>query len=76
MTDCIDKINNTQVDNAKDLNQKLCDQRINNYVQTLGSLWWYHKDDSDDNKTYSQSFKLKARITRRNPATGNTKNVE
>ena len=44
--------------------------------KTSGSLWKYHKDAPNDNKTNSKLFKFKVRITRRTAAEGNTKGVE
>ena len=46
------------------------------YSKTFGSLWQYYKDDPNDNITQSESFKYKIKITRKNPAASNTKNVE
>ena len=51
-------------------------QYSNNYTKTSGSVWQYHKDDQYDNITDSESLKFKARITRRIPDAGNTKDVE
>ena len=48
-TDCISKINNTQVNNAKNLGALMSMYNLieysNNSAKTLGSLWQYHKDD-------------------------------
>ena len=46
-----------------------------NYSKTSGILWQYYRDESDINITISESFKLKARITGRTPAGGNTNDV-
>ena len=46
------------------------------YSQTSGSLWKYYKDDPNDNLGRSESFKPKIKITGKNPADGNTKDVE
>ena len=47
-TDCISKINNTQVDNAKDIDIVMPMYNLieysNNYSKTSGSLWQYCKD--------------------------------
>ena len=47
-TDCISKINNTEVDNAKDIDIVMAMynliEYINNYSKTSGSLWQYCKD--------------------------------
>ena len=47
-----------------------------NYSKTSGSLWQYHRDESNDNLTDSESFKSKIKITRKAPAVGNEKDVE
>ena len=88
-TNCISEINNTQIDNAKDMNIVMPMYNLieysDNYAKTTGSLWEYCKDvparnaDDDivifaeDNTT--DSFKFKAKIT---DQTGNdgTKDVE
>ena len=51
--DCISEINNTQTDNAKDLDvvmsmYKLIEYSIN-YSEISGSLWQYCRDDPNDN---------------------------
>ena len=47
-----------------------------NYSKTSGSLWQYYKDEPNDNIADSESFKSKVKITGKNPADRNTKNVE
>ena len=47
-----------------------------NYAKASGSLCQYFIDGPNDSITDSDSLKLKARITGRNPAAGNTKDVE
>ena len=47
-----------------------------NYSKISGSLWQYYKDDPNDKKTQSKSFKSKMRITGKTPAGGNTNDVE
>ena len=48
-TDCISEINNTQIDNAKDLDVVMLMynsiEYSNNYLETSGSLWQYYWDD-------------------------------
>ena len=61
-------MNNTQVDNAKDLNvvmpmYNLIEYR-GNYSKTFGNLWQYYRDESHNTLANSELF---------NP---NTKNVE
>ena len=88
-TNCINEINNTQIDNAKDIDIVMPMYNLieysDNYVKTTGSLWQYCKDISarnanneiiifsEDNTT--DSFKFKAKMTGQ---TGNdgTKDVE
>ena len=41
-----------------------------------GSLWQYYRNDPNDNKTQSESFKYKIKITEKTLAAGNTKDVE
>ena len=88
-TNCISEINNTQIDNAKDIDIVMPMYNLieysDNYAKTTGSLWQYCKDIparnandaivifADGNTTDSFNFKVK--ITGR---TGNdgTKDVE
>ena len=66
-TECISEINNTQVDNEKDLEVAIPMHNLieysNIYVETSGSLWQYGKNDPNDNITYSESFKFKSSFT-------------
>ena len=88
-TNCISKINNTQIDNAKDIDIVMPMHNLieynDNYAKTTGSLWQYCKDiparnaNGDivifaENNT-TDSFKFKTKITGQ---TGNdgTKDVE
>ena len=79
-TDCISKINNTQIDNAKYLDDVMPMYNLikysNNYLKTWGSVWQYYKDDPNDNTVESQSFKYKFKITWKTPASGNTKDAK
>ena len=73
---CISRINNTEIDNAKDIDIVMpmynlieyCD----NYSKTSGSLWQYYKNVPDNNLADSESFKYKVKITGSTPADGNT----
>ena len=47
-----------------------------NYSKTSGRLWQYYKDERNDNTADSESFKSKIKITGKNSADRNTKNVE
>ena len=79
-TKCISRINNTDIDNAKDIDIVMPMYNLieysDNYSKTSGSLWQYYKDDPNDNLTDSESFKSKVKITGKTPAAGNTKDVE
>ena len=88
-TNCISEINNTQIDNAKDIDIVMPMYNLieysDNYVKTTGSLWQYCKDiparnDNDqiivfDVNNVTDSFNFKVNITGQ---TGNdgTKDVE
>ena len=66
-TNCISEINNTQVDNVKDIDivMPMYDliEYSDNCVKTTGSLWQYFRDEPDDNLADSESFKSKIKIT-------------
>ena len=76
-TDCISKINNTQVDNAKDIDIVMPMYNLieysDNYSKTSGSLWQYCKDIPAVNNNgdivdfnganATDSFNFKAKIT-------------
>ena len=88
-TNCISEINNTQIDNAKDIDIVMPMYNLieysDNYAKTTGGLWQYCKDIaarnangeiiifSEDNTT--DSFKFKAKITGES-GNGGTKDVE
>ena len=89
-TNCISEINNTQIDNAKDIDIVMPIYNLveysDNYANTTGSLWQYCKDipaRNNNNKEITEftagnttdSFNFKAKITGQ---TGNdgTKDVE
>ena len=77
---CKGEINNTERDNAKDIDIVMPMYNLieysDNYSKTSGSLWQYYKDEPNDNFADSESFKSKVRITGNTPADGNTKDVE
>ena len=68
------EINNTEIDNAKDIDIKMSMYNLieynDNYSKTSGSLWQYYKDEPNDNLTDSESFKCKIKITGKTPADG------
>ena len=63
-TDCITEINNTQVDNAKDLDVVMSMYNLieynDNYSKTSGSLHQFCRDEPNNNITDSKSFKFKS----------------
>ena len=79
-TNCISEINNTQVDNAKDIDIVMPMYNLieysGNYAKTSEILWQYYRDEPNDNLANSESFKFKVKITGKNPAAHNDKNVE
>ena len=79
-TNCKNEINNTKIDNAKDIDTVMPMYNLieysDNYSKSSGSLWQYYRDEANDNLTDSESFKSKIKITMNTPDAGNTKNVE
>ena len=73
-TDCISEINNTQIDNAKDIDAVIKMYNLiecsNNYSKTSGSLWQYYRDEpalinADARNSFagnSVSFKYKQKL--------------
>ena len=79
-TKCISRINNTDIDNAQDIDIVMPMYNLieysDNYSKTSGSLWKYYKDDPNNNIANSESFKSKIKITGKTPDDFNTKDVE
>ena len=79
-TKCIRRINNTDIDNAHDIDIVMPMYNLieysDNYSKTSGSLWQYYKDDPNDNLANFESFKSKVKITGKTPNNGNTKDLE
>ena len=79
-TKCISRINNTDIDNAQDIDVTMPMYNLNeysdNYSKTCGSLWQYYKDDPNNKIADSESFKFKVKIAGKIPDDGNTKDVE
>ena len=77
---CISRINNTEIDNAQDIDILMPMYKLieysDNYSKTSGSSWQYYKDDPNDNLANSESFKYKVKITGKTPTEDNTKDVE
>ena len=71
-TKCISRINNTDIDNAKDIDIVMPMYNLieysDNYSKT-GSLWQYYKDDPNNNIA-------NVKITGKTPNNGNTEDVE
>ena len=80
LTNCISEMNNTQVDNAKDIDIVMPMYNLieysDNYAKTSGSLWQYFRDAPDDNLADSESFKSKIKITGKTPNNDSEKDVE
>ena len=88
-TNCISEINNTQIDNAKDIDIVMPMYNLieysDNYAKTTGSLWQYCKDipalNANDEITdftggnTTDSFNFKAKVTGQTEDNG-TKDVE
>ena len=76
-TDCISKINNTQIDHAKHIDVIMPMYNLieynNNYLKTSGSLWQYYRNEPNDNIAESESFKFKVKITGNIPNNDNKK---
>ena len=66
-TDCISEINNTQIDNAKDIDVVIPIYNLieysDNYSKTSGSLCQYYRDEPSDQIVNSKSFESKIKIT-------------
>ena len=79
-TKCISRINNTDIDDAQDIDIAMPMYNLieynDNYSITSGSLWQYYKDDPNDNIGNSESIKYKIKITGKTPNNGNTKDDE
>ena len=88
--DCISEVNNTQVDNAKDIDIVIPMYNLieysNNYSKTSGRLWQYCKDTLAVNNNgdivdfnganATDSFNFKAKITGQTDDDGEINNVE
>ena len=79
-TDSISEINNTQIDDAKDIDVVMPMYNLieysDNYSKTSGNLWQYYVDKPAATVPNSESFKSKIRIKRETPAAGNVKDVK
>ena len=77
---CINRINNTEIDNAKDIDIVMLMYNLieysDNYSKTSGILWQYYKDEPNGNMGDSESFKSKVKITGKTPDNRKTKDAE
>ena len=79
-TDCINEINKTQIDNAKDIDNVMPMHNLieysNHYLNTSRSLWQYYRDEPNDNITNSESLRSKIKTIGNTPDAGNQENRE
>ena len=79
-TDYISNINNTRIDNAKDIDLVLPTKNLieysHNYSKTSGSLRQYIRDEPFDQIGNSKLFEPKIKITGNTPNNENKRNVE
>ena len=73
-TKCISRINNTDVDTARDIDIVMPMYNLIEYSDSYSkSLWQYYKDEPNDNIAHSESLKSKVKVTGKSPADRNTK---
>ena len=79
-TNCIGNINNTQIDNAKDVVVVMPMYNLikysDNNSKTSESLWQYCRNEPFDQIVNSKSFIYKIEITGKPPAACNVKDVK
>ena len=77
---CKSEINNTEIDNAKDIDIVIPMHNLiecsDNYSKTSESLCQYYKHEPNYNLPDSESFKSKIKITGNTPADSNAKDAE
>ena len=77
---CKSEINNTEIDNARDINIVIPMHKMieysDNYSKPTGSLWHYYKDKPNNNLADSESSKSKVKIIGNTPDKCNTKDGE
>ena len=80
LTECISIINNTQIDNTKDINVVKPMYNLieysGNYSKTSGSSRQYYRDEPSDQRVNSDSFKSKIKITGKTPDHDNKKKLK
>ena len=76
-TECISNVNNSQIENAKDIDVVMVMNDLilysDNYLKISGSLWQCYRDKPNDNMTKSESFISKIKITGNTPNSDNKK---
>ena len=76
-TGFISEINNSQIDNSKDLDVVIPMYNLieysDYYSKASGCLWKYYRDDPNDIILHSESFKFKIIRTGKNPSISNTR---
>ena len=79
-TKCISRINDTDTDNAKDIDIVMPMYNLieysDNYWRTSGGLYQHYKDEPNDHIADSESFQSKVKITEKTPVAGITKDAE
>ena len=69
-TESISQINSTQVDNAKDLDVVMSMHNLaeysDNYAQTSGNFWQYHKNDPNNKKIKLLVIQVQGKSNREN----------
>ena len=79
-TECISNINNTEIDNAKDIDVVMPMYNLieysYNYSKTSGSVWQYYKDEPSDQIVISKSFESNIKITGKTPDNDSKINVK
>ena len=79
-TDCINETNSRQIDNVKYIYVVRPMYNLieysDNYSKASVELWQNCRDDPNDNITRSKSFRYKTKITGKNTAAGNKKDVK
>ena len=78
-TDCISEINNSRVDNAKDLNIVIPMYNLiecsENYANTSGSLWQCCRDKPNKDIANSESFKFESALANNTDNAGREKTL-
>ena len=79
-TDCISKINNTEIDNAKDTDVVMPIYNLieysDKYSKASGSLFQYYRDEPNDNAANPKSFRPKMKIRGNTPDADNKKTLK